>query len=407
MDLSTYTLRELLFIFLNVKGIKNNKVMKTDDAVPDFFQFDSRIVLTEKDAYKTNPYTSDRRQENIDALNKYYPNINFESKSNFGIVAFFDNENHHTLRQLLQATYDVIAKKLLTVSTVDFSKDFAIAAFGFRASMDLTANLYTTDLHSSRMSSKESLELFIKLLFQTNLNEQLNLNFRELQPDQVDERANRDTQFRINLRYFFDKYYAELKLVNPFRAEQMDLNKQVILLKNYKKPNDKFIDRIRFYQNEIVEENVDNKLDVEQLRRRLKLSKIDDAEDDEVKHRDNRAKELARGTQPDLCASCQNIYRSEDRTFKIRDTDMWYFELHHVIPFANKDIQTEVADNYVKLCAVCHRALTPNRADEDFQKDIIANIFENRPEALTYVRNVQDTIHDKKAPVDFVYGILK
>ena len=185
MDLSTYTLRELLFIFLNVKGIKNNKVMKTDDAVPDFFQFDSRIMLTEKDAYKTNPYTSDRRQENIDALNKYYPNINFESKSNFGIVAFFDNENHHTLHQLLQETYDVIAKKLLTVSTVDFSKDFAIAAFGFRASMDLTANLYTTDLHSSRMSSKESLELFIKLLFQTNLNEQLNLNFRELQPDQT------------------------------------------------------------------------------------------------------------------------------------------------------------------------------------------------------------------------------
>lgn len=407
MDLSTFTLRELLFIFLNVKSIKDNKVLKTDRIVADFFQVDSRIVLTKKDAYKTNPYTADRRQENIDALNKYYPHINFESKSTFGIAAVFDNKQHHTLRQLLQATYDVIAKKLLTVSTADFSNDFAIAAFAFRASMDLNRNLYASDLHSSRINSKENLELFIKLLFQTNLNEQLNLNFRELQPDQVDEKANRDTQFRINLRYFFDKYYDELKLVNPFRAEQMNLNKQSILLKNYKNPNDQFIDRIHFYQNEIVEENVDNKLNVEQLRKRLNFSKIDDAEDDEVKHRDNRAKELARGTQPDLCASCQKIYRREDRTFKIRDTDIWYFELHHVIPFANKDIQTEVADNYVKLCAVCHRSLTPNRADEDFQKDIIANIFANRPDALTYVRNVQDTIHDKKAPVEFVYGILK
>lgn len=407
MDLSRYKIQELLFIFLNVKGVKNKKIWGTDEVIVDFFQADSEIKISAKKPYKTDLYSDEWRQKNIDALNSYYPDIFFKKKGNAGIIAIFDNDQKQTLAELLQSAYDLIVRKLLRLSTEEFSKEFAIAAFGFRGSLDLNRNYLASDLHSSRVNSKRSLELFIKLLFQTNLNEQLNLNFRELQPDQVKEKAHRDTQFRITLRYFFDKYYTQLKSVNPFRAEQMYLNRQIILSKNYKKPNDKFIDRIRFYQNEIVEENFANKLNVDQLRNRLNFSKFDDVEDGENKHRDNRAKELARGVQPDLCASCQNIYRREDRTFKIRDTDMWYFELHHVIPFANQNIQTEVADNYVKLCAVCHRALTPNRASENFQKSIITNIFKNRPESLTYVRNVQDTVDDKKSPVDFVYSILK
>lgn len=194
--------------------------------------------------------------------------------------------------------------------------------------------------------------------------------------------------------------------MNPFRAEQMNLNKQAILINNYKKKNDAFIARIRFYQNEIVEENVDNKLDIEQLRIRLNFSQLDN-EEDNVKHRDNRAKELAKGTQPDLCASCQKIYANKDRTFKIRDTDMWYFEMHHVISFGNRNIQTEVSDNYVKLCAACHRALTPNRAEESYQKHIIENILKNCPDALTYVRNVQSVVSDKQTPINFVYSVLK
>ena len=186
----------------------------------------------------------------------------------------------------------------------------------------------------------------------------------------------------------------------------MVLNKDSILGKNYKKTNDDFIARIRFYQNEIVEEKIANKLSIDQLRDRLNFSQSDDESDNE-KHRDNRAKELAKATQPDLCASCQKIYTNENRTFKIRNTDMWYFEMHHVISFANRSIQTEVSDNYVKLCATCHRALTPNRAEENYQKNIIANIFENRPDSLTYVRNVQSTVDDKQSPVDFVYSVLK
>lgn len=406
MNLETYTLRELLFLFLNVKGVKNNKVLKKDNDIVDYFQTDSRIVLTKADTYKTNPYTPKRRKENIDALNSYYPHIAFSSKSNAGIIAKFDNDQGYTLLSLLKSIYDLISQKMLPISIAEFSKDFAIAAFGFRASMDLGRNYYTIDLHRSHMNSKASLEFFIKLLFQTNFNEQLNLNFRELQPDQVDEKANRDTQFRINLRYFYDHYLSELRLVNPFRAEQMNLNQQSILIKNYRKKNDEFIARIRFYQNEIVEENVANKLDIEQLRIRLNFSQLDN-EEDNVKHRDNRAKELAKGTQPDLCASCQNIYANKDRTFEIRDTDMWYFEMHHVISFANRNIQTEVSDNYVKLCATCHRALTPNRAEERYQKHIIENILKNRPDALTYVRNVQSAVSDKQTPINFVYSVLK
>ena len=189
MNLQTYTLRELLFLFLNVKGVKNNKILKRDNNVPDYFQTDSRIVLTSSDTYKTNPYTPERRKENIDALNSYYPNIIFDAKSSVGIVAKFENSQNYTLRELLKSIYELISKKLLSISTAELSKNFAIAAFGFRASIDLNHNYYTIDLHSSHMSSKKSLELFIKLLFQTNLNDQLNLNFRELQPDQVDENS--------------------------------------------------------------------------------------------------------------------------------------------------------------------------------------------------------------------------
>ena len=74
--------------------------------------------------------------------------------------------------------------------------------------------------------------------------------------------------------------------------------------------------------------------------------------------------------------------------------------------YANENIETENPDNYVKLCPACHRALTPNRAEESYQKELITNILED-PDTLYFVEGVKEYSKSSKTPVDFVYSLLK
>ena len=90
-------------------------------------------------------------------------------------------------------------------------------------------------------------------------------------------------------------------------------------------------------------------------------------------------------------------------------TGRYYFEIHHVIPYATDAKHVDVIDDLVKLCPTCHRALTPGRAEKSLQFQIIRKIIESREE----VRQFVDTIKARSAnavnesPVEYVYSILK
>lgn len=413
LNISDLGLKELLFLFLNVKGYKitptgGRKVCKLGNEIPDIFATDTKISNANKQVdSQSEPFDEDQKKQFVRALNTYYnfENYKFSSPTKAKIEMVFPNNDKLSISDFLGKLYNAIKSKQLEVSSENFSKYFAIAGFAFRGSFDLKLNFYTTDLHSSRVSTKADLERFIKLLILTDLNNQLNLNFRELQG----EGTKRDTQFRINLKYFNDMYLDELKKVNPYRYRQFVLNAKPLERKSIKtteKGLTGFLGRIQFYLKNIVGERDLDQLDIKNLRKRLNFSLNDGEKENKGKKRSNSAKEFAVLSKPEYCASCHNKYSNEERTFKMRNSNFWYFELHHVISFANRDIQTEDPDNYVKLCPACHRALTPRRANEDYQKQIISNILEDTS-VLKYVENVEKTMKSTKEPVEFVYELLK
>lgn len=90
----------------------------------------------------------------------------------------------------------------------------------------------------------------------------------------------------------------------------------------------------------------------------------------------------------------------------MRGSDRPYLEIHHVISFGANN-SGDVIENLVKLCPSCHRALTPNRAEENFQKIIIDNILSNSSDAYKYVRLFTEEKATKNDANDFVYNNLK
>ncbi|AOG30845.1 hypothetical protein AWV72_p011 (plasmid) [Lactiplantibacillus plantarum] len=405
MDIHKLDLKELLFLYMNVKGYKLGKVLKRGDKIPDSFSLETTI-RSGKASYKGNDISSSDFEEMVSSLNKYYDfqELKFSLHSS-KIKLTFNNDHGITLSKFMTFLFDEINKRQLAYTVKDFSKYFAIAAFGFRGSLDFKAKFYTIDIHSSRLSSKKDVEQLMKLVVLSNLDDQLNFNFRELQK----QGTVRDTQFRINLRYFYNNYLNDLKNINPLRYNQLIINKELIMtmkIKDTKKGSDDFLKRLLFYSNHVIESKGLNDLDIVNLRQMLNFSNQDDQ--DSGKKRSNKAKELAIINSPNFCAACHNMYETKDRTFKIRETNNWYFEMHHVISFANKNLQTESPDNYVKLCPACHRALTPGRADEEYQKELISNILDGSDNnSRIFVMNIQNEIHDHKETVEFVYELLK
>lgn len=409
LKIENLELEELLLLFLNVKGMKTKSSPFTKGSdVPNWFQLDTSIKSSKKSKRIITPtFTENTMAQFCTALNAYYNfnNVKFETSGQVGVKLTFNNDRQQTITEFLHSIYLLISQKILNVTAERFSELFALSTFAFRGSLDISHHFYTTDLHRSRASNKQDLEQFIKLLMQTNLNEQLNLNFRELQG----EGDARETQIRINLRYFKDNYLDALEPINPYKYSQFVLNIDEINRHNAKNPEkarDAFLNRLKFYQNNIVGAKTLDAIDVSKFREMLKLS---DGDDNGEKKRSNSAKELAVVNRPDYCVCCHKAYKTEDRTFKYRNSESWYFEYHHVISFGNKTINTESPDNYAKLCPACHRALTPHRADEKYQKQLIENIL-NEPsysDALQFVINVQKSVRNTEEPVEFVFSNLK
>ena len=121
--------------------------------------------------------------------------------------------------------------------------------------------------------------------------------------------------------------------------------------------------------------------------------------------RDRSIVDIARNFYDDECVCCKNDYPLENRSFKMRKNNKYYLEIHHVISFAS-DKRGDQIDNLVKVCPTCHRALTKNRANEDYQKILINNILTNSETAFNYVSNFFEKPELDKM-TEFVYEKLQ
>ena len=166
-----------------------------------------------------------------------------------------------------------------------------------------------------------------------------------------------------------------------------------------------FETRMLFYMNKILGREL-SKNEINALRRDLEFrDPIEETPENKFNVRNQKIVAFARETFADVCVGCGDQYDIKHRSFLMPRNNRYYFEVNHVIAYANDSDAVDVLDNLVKLCPVCHRALTPHRAYPELQKHIIENMLNSRPEVSKFVSSMMPANY--RSPVDYVFDSLK
>ena len=348
--------------------------------------------------YEAYPLTEQVYQNNNELLSQYtgLPFQLIKTKHQFVIQSNsqcddFFSQLYHRIQQRRFET---------PISDNAFEDAILLSFFALRGSPDFKMNFYSLDLLRSVISPKYLDNLFYLL---TNLSDlrQFNLNFRELQEQFTSGENKRNTQFRINLRYFNDRVGAQLAQINSYKADILNNNQAIIQSKSIaQKNNNSFVQRILFYTENVLNQRKTER-EIEQLRKELGFEY--NSEIDNKIHRKQVIAQYVRVYFPDECAACKQEYAIADRSFKYRQSQRYYMEVHHCISFS-ADSTCDQIDNLVKLCPACHRALSRNRADESYQRRLISQILTNAPAAKQFCLNF---VENDEQLVDFVYERLR
>lgn len=310
-----------------------------------------------------------------------------------------ENDLGLSLDEIFNKLYQNIQHFLFSyeLSELEIEKAFLLAIFGLNGSVDFARNLYAVDINKNILTSAYFIKYY-KLILNINL-DFINLNFRDLQPEFVRGIAMRSTQFRVNLNYFYNTAKDELKKLNPYKYEILENNKEKIkpFAKTTTKDINKMLERFDFYGRFILGKKG---IDTNELRKRLEFDK--EIADEKTTKRKQNIITIAKNYLDDECVGCKGVYDINNRTFKTR-AGVFYLEIHHVVPFSIGN--TDVLENLVKLCPACHRALSLNRAEENYQKEIIKNILKNSNESKEFSKNISG--YDGDELIEYIYNALR
>lgn len=364
--------------FLNNKDISFELLNKNNSLLSNFFEFNFQLKGSKHflEISLDDEYLLLKLDETDDNLSTFY---NFL----YDYIIFF------TLN--------------LRVSKEEFVDFFLISLFIPRGSFDFSANFFSVDLY--RESTNENFYKNLLKLIVSNFSldeiKKFNINFRELQKDYIDGKR-RNTQFRIDLKWFLKKYANFLKIINLYKFEIYEQNIDIIKKLPEKKDSFDFIVRLKKYIEIIIGHSFKNDSNLEHLKK--EIFGIND-ESQYAPSRNQSIVAIAKLLLENKCYSCCDEYDISTRSFKYRDRQSFYLEIHHVLPFANYDLEVDNIDNLVKLCPVCHAALKKNRAEISFQKKIINSILKNRETSSKFIEMFLD---DKNinSKIDYIYERL-
>ncbi|MGZ9756128.1 HNH endonuclease [Mycoplasma sp. 4423] len=242
-------------------------------------------------------------------------------------------------------------------SITEPKKWFIRGFFESRGSIDTSLNFLSIDLFYNSKFQLNKIKLLTDV-FNIPISV-LNINFRQLQKQFVENINRRNTQLRINLKW----YINQIRIINNYKFK--------IILSNYSFGKAIKIDELNFIECQLSYQNKPNKLnsvidffislvldkdlssyDVKKLRNQLFKTEWLDI-------KVNRNRQLVSYVllnTSDVCYGCINRYPLEHRTFMHRKTSRNYFEIHHNISLSNNQMLDNI-DNLVKLCPVCHSCL--------------------------------------------------
>lgn len=383
-DLLQMPLATLLVAFFNAT-----------DAVDGDFEIISRY---RESKFLTLP--ADSYGQTARALSFKY-GIDFVQTGGITVAAKIKNNENLLLDDFLNILYEniiVLLNKLPADYLLD--EEIALAMFLLRGSVDFNCGLYALDLKNPTVRYVDN--MFKILLSSNGLIERLNLNFRELQPQHVSGENERNTQIRINLKWFYDNVIQRYPDINKYKTDVLRVNKARLGgVHTY----DMFEERLIFYRKKILGRDLST-AEIQTLRRDLEFNdNIETGPENRFNVRNQKIVAFAREMFEDKCVGCHDIYDIADRSFIMPRNNRYYFEVNHVISYANDSDAVDVLDNLVKLCPVCHRALTPRRAHPDLQRRIINNMLNSRPEVMRFVSSMMPGNYT--SPVDYVFDSLK
>lgn len=393
--LKSHNLKLLFFVFFNLGSNENN----------EYFEFRIKYRASK---FATIEITNKLLNENNNLISKYTGLI--FSVSNKEHISKIKNDIGQDRNSFLNTIYKNIEKSRFEYESAEFEEILYSSLFGFRGSMDISRNYYSVDLLEKNISN-DYINHILSLLISIDGAKQLNLNFRELQP-QYGINKKRNTQIRVNLKWFFDKFGNNIGEINKYKKHILDnKRKEILVMKVNSAIDDNFLERLLFYKNQIINSSIkelplsEEQFGLEILTLRSKLFHIDELENNQIERRNSTIVKLAKASLPDECSACKDKYKINDRTFLKKDTTTPYLEIHHVISFGSKN-KSDVLENLVKLCPSCHRALTPNISDNKYQKHLISNILKNNILAEKYLDNFFDNIPTENEKIDFVFRNL-
>lgn len=345
--------------------------------------------------------TGDRKYEAAaKALSSKY-GIQFEQVSNTRVAALVENNLGVSLGEALQYVYTKLTARIVGL-TSDFELDLeiALALFMLRGSPDTNHHFYAVDFKLPSDRTDAYVENTLKLLMSTeDLFSRLNLNFRNLQPQFVAGTNLRNTQIRINLRWFDNMTRQALSVLNPYKFEVL-ANNEARLGETRTYPS--FEQRIQVFRERVLGRQLTPD-EVKSIRAELDFYQAEAIETGEpLARRNAQIIAFARETFPDSCVGCDGEYKILDRSFLMPRNKRPYLEVNHVVAWSSGSHVVDVIDNLVKLCPTCHRALTPNRAEESLQRKIIGRMLSSRSEVLAFVSGLAD----QETPEDFVFRCL-
>ncbi|WP_271237179.1 HNH endonuclease [Mycoplasma capricolum] len=384
--LNSSNIRQLFFVFFNLNIQKNDQFL---------------IKITYKNSQFSTLELNDKIYTENNILMSKYTSIDMSFKERIHYV-LIENDLNIDREIFLHNIFKRIQQLRLHVEQNQFEKALYLGLFAFRVSADLSLNFYSVDLlnYNNFYSHWEDI---ISLLISSSAIKQLNLNFRELQPDYINNNKKRNTQIRINLKWFYDNLVDDISKINIYKSKLLKDNKSIISnLQTVNTFKNSFIQRLNYYKNKILNfKDINEQLTKEQIQKMRKGLNFA-IEENSTTARNSQVVIFAKVMLPDFCFACKDIYELNSRTFIHRQTNKPYLEIHHVLPFsANKS--ADVFENLVKLCPACHKALSKNRALEGYQKKLIKNIIDNNVVVNEYLDNF---IENNQNKVDFIYDRL-
>lgn len=371
--LNSNNLELLLLCFFNL----NVEYNSTDEVVQSF---------TIGGSFKQSKYTSmryDKKKLFSDVasnLSRYYQ-ITFVAENN-AYKCIVKNDLNYSYRNIIDSLRNKI---LVQISRFPYSINIdpiiAQSIYILRGSPDFVRNLIAVDVLRSNDNDIYIDSMFRIINVTNELFGYLNWNFRELQHEYITGKNKRNTQLRLNLKWFYENVQDFLKQINQYKYQILMENEALIgNLDEKAKISENFIKRVQFYRSKILNNSL-SEMDIKEIRNDLF------GEKNVIPTRSQRIVSTVKNLTPDICCACHKKYSISDRSFIVPKDDRYYFEYHHVIPFSSNRSMLDIVENVVKLCPTCHRAMTKNRATNNLQIELICNILETRDDVLGFTKS--------------------